>query len=339
MAESNINYQGAGPSAPRNNFAPDGFLGGMLYYDEMQNYRQQQEHRRLLQQQQQQDYLANAPLREANRGLGVATAQNQTRVQPSLATSQIATNNATTQTAPSDANARVWKNEQVKKAHAEELVSNYLRAILEQQKANPSGINAQQIWSQRIVPQLEQQLGEKIPDQFRAMDVQQMQMVSQALLQNTDTRRHLLQQGQKNDAHMARTTADNTSREKIAGMRGDNTSAAEVKREVFNSVVKSIIVNKLNANPKADKTTVVNEARIEAANLFYGGNPVTRAEEARRNAEAASRNKLTTFEKFTADGTPWPKDASKRADGKVYKHPTGSYYRWVQGKGWLEVTP
>ena len=321
MAE--YNYSNPAGMAPKINWAPDGFLAGAMYNDQERDYRRATEQAAVLQNlgilkkgAEYQDYMAEGPVRDSRRGLDLATNRALTPIQGRLAAAQGATADATVQTAPSNAQTQVWKNAQQKKMYAEEMVSNALSAALKQ-----GGMQAPMLWRDQIVPQLEQQIGEPIPQQFRNMSLQQMQMLSQSLTQNSETRRNMMMQGQKDDAAMARVREEGKYRTNIAGIRGDVTTAAEVRARAARDLEKAYQTGDTN--------------RILAIEAVYGGNVRGRGAESRETDAARRTAEELRFEKLQRQNIPIPSDPKKRERGKLYRGPRG-WGRWT-GEGWEMV--
>ena len=331
---ADVNYTNAGAMAPQYDWKPRGFLAGMMAGDQQQDYRQsmdmshQLQNLNLLKQRAQYgDYLSDAPLRQSARDLGVATNTAQTPIQGDLAGAAGATARATSQTAPSNAAATVFKNDAHKRAYGEELVSNYLGAVLQQ--AGNNGMVAQQIWNTQAVPALERAMGEPVPDKYKTMGVQEMRMLSQALTQSGEHRRAMLLQGAKDDAHMARTKAEVAGRQGVANTRGDQTTSAEVRQKAMEQYVKDRMVQ---------GGVTEQQARIEAFQLSYGGQVPQRGAEARETDTEKRRQELLQMEKFLASQSPIGPSVpiNQRKIGKIYRNGKGKYAYWTE-QGWKGV--
>ena len=327
---ADVNYTNAGAMAPQYDWKPRGFLAGMMAGNQEQDYRtsmdmshQLQNLNLLKERAKYGDYLSDAPLRQSARDLGVATNTAQTPIQGDLAGAAGATARATSLTAPSDAAAKVFKNDAHKRAYGEELVSNYLGAVLQQ--AGNNGMVAQQIWNTQAVPALERAMGEPIPDKYKTMDVQQMRMLSQALTANGDHRRAMLLQGAKDDAHMARTRVEVAGRQGVANTRGDQTTSAEVRQKAMEQYVKDRMVQ---------GEVTEQQARIEAFQLSYGGQVPQRGAENRETEAQREERRRIGIEKLGA--TLPPPNAADRKEDKIYKDGRGGYGRWTK-QGWLRI--
>ena len=327
---ADVNYTNAGAMAPQYDWKPRGFLAGMMAGDQQQDYRQsmdmshQLQNLNLLKQRAQYgDYLSDAPLRQSARDLGVATNTAQTPIQGDLAGAAGATARATSQTAPSNAAATVFKNDAHKRAYGEELVSNYLGAVLQQ--AGNNGMVAQQIWNTQAVPALERAMGEPVPDKYKTMGVQEMRMLSQALTQSGEHRRAMLLQNSKDDAHMERTRAEIEGRNRVAQTRGDQTTSAEVRQRAMEQYVKDRV---------AQGGVTEQQARIEAFQLSYGGQVPQRAAATQETETQREERRRVGIEKISAIAAPV--NPADREVGKLYKDGRGGYGRW-QKEGWLRV--
>src|SRR3990167_2561529 len=223
-------YSNPGGMAPQVDWKPKGFLAGSLYGQQEENYntaiKQQQflsNLNNLLKQAKVQDYMKDSPVRDAKRGFDISKYNAEAPIQGTLAGGKAAEAQGVMDTTQGNSQVTNFKNSQFKKAYAEEMVGNYLSSILEQHKNNP--MQAMMIWRDQVVPQLEQRMGEPLPQQFKSMDINQMQMVSQSLTQSAGTRQAILQQAQKDRAHGQRTSAEIAGRERVASIRGDITTA------------------------------------------------------------------------------------------------------------------
>ncbi len=347
------NYSNPSGMAPSIGWKPEGFLAGGMYQDQEADYRRAMELSNVLQNlgvrqkgAEVQNYLADQSLRDAQRGLGVAKATAETPIQGDLAAAQAAEARAKSTVAPSNAETTVYENRAKRQAHAEELVSNYLNANLEQNKDNPTA--AMLAWRDQIVPQLERQTGEPLPPEFRTMGYQQMLMVSDALTRNAATRRAMLQQGQKDTAHMARTQAEVAGRLGVAEVKTGQETSAELRSRAYQQHIsartedlfKQIEARNRAAGKKDTRVTeeemgqVQRRAVLEANQLFFGGNPYQRADAAVAAAEGKGENSRIEFEKRTAVLLPTnPKD---RESGVLYKSGSGKFARW-DGIGLIPV--
>ena len=325
-------YSNPGGMAPQVDWKPKGFLAGSLYGQQEENYntaiKQQQflqNLTNLLQEAKVNDYMKDSPVRDAKRGLDISTYNAQAPIQGTLAGGRAAEAQGVMDTAPGQSQVTNFKNSQFKKAYAEEMVGNYLSSILEQHKNNP--MQAMMIWRDQVVPQLEQRMGEPLPQQFKSMDINQMQMVSQSLTQSAGTRQAILQQAQKDRAHGQRTSAEIAGRERVASIRGDITTAGAQRQAWIQRQIEAEVA--LGANP--------NEA-IRIVGNRVAGNPETRGAQARLTEAEERRLQDLQREKFNA--LPAPDDHSRRVQGQLYKlvkgQDAGKYGRW-DGKGLVPV--
>jgi len=341
--------------APKIGWAPQGFLAGNMYYDQEQDYRKSigQSHQMgdmsiRQREAEYQDYLANAGVRSSERGLKEASNLAKTPIQGALAGADRATAEATSMTAPSNAKAAVFKNEQHKRAVAEDKISSYLTAVLQQHGQNPAA--AMTIWRDQIVPQLEREFGEPLPDQFRAMNIDQMATMNNALTQNSETRRAVLLQNVKDTAAGERNDADARSREAVAGIRGNTPTSAQGRAGAYQAEIASFVDTEVKAledrkkQSRAKETRVTEEeynaikrrAIMAANSKFYGGNAGERGGETRSTEAARGDNRLLDLEKLEARGRTVPQDHRQRDVGKLYPNGRGGYGRWSQG-GWIPV--
>lgn len=328
---ADINYSNPSSLLPSQDLWKQGPLGGLQYYDQSQDYRRSMDMSQSLQNldlmrkgAEYQDYLAEGPVRQSLRDLNVTKNTTLRGVQGDIADALGAEARATSTTAPSNAQATVFKNNEHKKAAMEERVSNHLSAILKQYGGN--AMAAQSAW-QGVVPQLERESGEVMPPEYKNMDINRMRMLDQVLTNNREQRRAVLLQNQKDSGAMDRHLVDWMGRIEAARVRGDQTTAAEARLQQMREFIKVRTNQIMRANPNTDPQVAKENAYVEAAQLFFGGNPEGRAQGAITVDTAKTSNKLLGFEKFTA--TMLPQDPRQRVYGTAYKTPNGQYVRWT----------
>ena len=186
------NYVNPTALMPQVGFKPEGFLGGHMLANQDRMFKQQMAQQQamqnldlLRQQIEMQDFQKDAPLRDAKRDLGIATAQAQTPIQGDLAQGAVADARFKSQTLPTRVGDAQFKSRQTKQDYAQEVMGGGLNSILN------SGLPPQEMmmkWTQEILPVIEQVTGEPVPDQFKNLTPSQMQLLSNRLTETTKTR-------------------------------------------------------------------------------------------------------------------------------------------------------
>jgi hypothetical protein len=331
-------YNNPGGMAPKTGWQPRGFLAGSMVADQEADYRNMlhlsqiaQTQDAMRKQAEMQTYQQEAPVRAAKRGLDLATYGAQTPIQGDLAGAKQAEAKATMITAPSNAQAQVFKNTQHKQTVARELMGNYLAAAMNRFGNDPAQL--MMAWRDQIVPQLEQQIGEPLPPEMKTMDISRLAVLNEALTRDAPTRRAALLQAQRDAEHYRRAQLEASSRENVARTKGDQTTSAEVRNQMFRDTIEARTRILRKQNPNMSEAEARDQATFEVYN-----NPTTaamsRGTEARTTETHERDQARLQLEKQLA--RPAPTKPEERRVGELYRNDRGQFARWTN-KGWEPV--
>jgi hypothetical protein len=338
---------------PQIGYRPNGFLGGMQYARQEQDYQGQlglQNLTRMLglikQQNELQEYGQNAPVREAERTFKVEDFGQQTRAAPSKYNAQITKDDLTTKYAPKEADQKDWERGQKRQAASHELMGGYLESLLDPKNGLPPA-EAVSKFKNEVIPQVESLTGEKMPDWMRGQinTPQDLQRLQAAIDRSQKFREQMEIKRIGEEGLNKRNTDNNQNHIDVENIRArwhelmanrERTSSAQEKRKLIDEWIQAELYNMISARggtvSEQTKRDLENAATRRVLEATLAGNQQGKAMGAVQTEGGKLTEREKRFDRFTASPLPYNKDgkidSSKLVDGDAYKAADGTVGRW-----------